>query len=174
MVKLTEEHRLVDIPALNRYRIGDKVIVDASADNDRFEGVIIGIELQRLHGSNYLVPSLTLLHDGYTTDGFKPDDCRKVEPDIVRPATVNFNDRVLVRLTEHGRRILEERHEEMRQKLPSYPSYVPRKTNDEGQVSFQIWDLMNTFGPHMHLGSNKLPIEADLTFPSLSAKEPLA
>ncbi len=172
MVELTDEHRLIDIPALNRFRIGDKVIVDASADNDSFEGVIIGIELQRDCGQ--FVPCITLLEGGYITDGFKPDDCRKVEADVVLQATVNFNDRVLVRLTEDGHRILKERHEEMRQKLPSYPSYVPRKTNDEGQVSFQIWDLMNTFGPYMHLGSTKLPIEASLTFPSLSAKEPSA
>lgn len=172
MVKLTEEHRLIDIPALNRYRIGDKVIVDADAENDRFEGIVLGIELRFWAGA--LEPCITLLDNGYVTDGFKPDDCRKVEPDVVRPATVNFNDRVLVRLTEHGHRILEERHEEMRQKLPSYPTYVPRKTDADGQVSFQIWDLMNTFGPHMHLGSTKLPIEADLTFPSLSAKEPSA
>ncbi len=82
MTKITQENRVIDIPGLNRLKIGDHVIVDASADNDRFEGVVIGIELQRLYGSEYLVPSITLLHDGYTTDGFKPGDCRKVEPEV--------------------------------------------------------------------------------------------
>lgn len=88
MIEITQEHRLIDIPDLNRFRIGDHVIVDESAENDRFEGVIIGIELQRLYGSQYLVPSITLLHDGYTTDGFKPGDCRKVEPPSPQPREV--------------------------------------------------------------------------------------
>lgn len=80
MLKLSQENRIIDLPDLNSFKIGDEVIVDASADNDRFEGVIIGIELRHLHGSNYLVPSITLLHDGYITDEFKPIDCRKVNP----------------------------------------------------------------------------------------------
>lgn len=80
MLKLQPENTIVDIPDLNQFRIGDRVIVDASAENDRFEGVIIGIELRRVHGSNYFAPSITLLHDGYITDEFKPIDCRKVEP----------------------------------------------------------------------------------------------
>lgn len=80
MTEITQENRFIDIPDLNRFQIGDHVIVDASSENDRFEGVVIGIELQRLHGSKYLVPSITLLHDGCTTDGFKPIDCRKVQP----------------------------------------------------------------------------------------------
>lgn len=79
MFSLTQANRIVDIPDLNRFQIGDHVIVDASAENDRFEGVIVGLEMQRVYGSNYFVPSITLLHDGYLTDGFKPMDCRKVD-----------------------------------------------------------------------------------------------
>lgn len=79
-VKLTPENKIIDLPDLNRFRVGDQVIVDASADNDRFEGVIIGIELRRVYGSNRLEPSITLLHDGYITDEFKPIDFRKVDP----------------------------------------------------------------------------------------------
>ncbi len=78
-LKLQPENTIVDIPDLNRFQIGDHVIVDANADYDRFEGVIIGIELRRMHGSDYLVPSITILHDGCVTDEFKPNDCRKVE-----------------------------------------------------------------------------------------------
>jgi hypothetical protein len=80
MLKLQPENTIVDIHDLNRFRIGDHVVVDATGDFDRFEGVIIGIELRRLHGSNYLRPSITLLHDGCITDEFKPMDCRKVDP----------------------------------------------------------------------------------------------
>lgn len=85
LLELSQENRLFDIPDLNRFQIGDHVIVDASADNDRFEGVIIGIDLRRVYGSYRLEPSITLLHDGYITDEFKPMDCRKVEPPSPQP-----------------------------------------------------------------------------------------
>ncbi|OJF97617.1 hypothetical protein [Pararhizobium antarcticum] len=80
MLKLSLENKLIDLPDLNRFQIGDEVVVDASADNDRFEGVIIGIEMNRRFSIGPLEPSITLLHDGYITDGFKPIDCRKVNP----------------------------------------------------------------------------------------------
>lgn len=76
-VKITPENQIIDIPGLNRFRIGDHVIADECADCDRHEGVVVGIELQRLHGSEYLVPSITLLHAGYLTDGFKPEHLRR-------------------------------------------------------------------------------------------------
>lgn len=92
MFNLTQANRVVDIPDLNRFQIGEHVIVDASAENDRFEGVIVGLELQRVYGSNYFVPSITLLHDGYITDGFKPIDCRKVDPPSPQPREVGSED----------------------------------------------------------------------------------
>lgn len=88
MAEITQENRIIDIPDLNRFQIGDHVIVDASADNDRFEGVIIGIELRRMYGSSYLKPSITLLHDGCITDEFRPMDCRKVDPPSPQPREV--------------------------------------------------------------------------------------
>lgn len=85
MAEITQENKIIDLPDLNRFRIGDSVVVDASADNDRFEGVIIGIELARRFSSGPLEPSITLLHDGYITDGFKPVDCRKVDAPTPQP-----------------------------------------------------------------------------------------
>ncbi|MDR6818447.1 hypothetical protein J2X76_003624 [Neorhizobium sp. 2083] len=79
-LKLQPENTIVDIPDLNRFQIGDHVVVDATGDFDRFEGVIIGMELRRMYGSSYLKPSITILHDGCITDEFKPSDCRKVDP----------------------------------------------------------------------------------------------
>ncbi|WP_137136589.1 hypothetical protein [Rhizobium sp. FKY42] len=80
MLKLQPENTIVDIPDLNRFQIGDHVVVDATEHFDRFEGVIIGIELRRVYGADRLEPCITLLHDGYITDEFKPMDCRKVDP----------------------------------------------------------------------------------------------
>jgi hypothetical protein len=85
MLKLSQENQIIDLPDLNRFRIGDEVIVDASADNDRFEGVIIGIEMTRRYSFGPLEPSITLLHEGYITDGFKPIDCRKVDTQAPAP-----------------------------------------------------------------------------------------
>lgn len=77
MLKLSIENKMLDIEDLNRFKIGDGVIADECAAHDRFEGVIVGIELSRLYGSEILQPNITLLHDGYLTDGFKPSDLRK-------------------------------------------------------------------------------------------------
>lgn len=76
---LTNENRLIDIVDLNRFAVGDEVLAEACAEHDRFEGVIIGIELQRIHSTKFLKPSITLLHDvDQITDGFKPSDLRLV------------------------------------------------------------------------------------------------
>lgn len=74
---ITNENRIIDIPSLNLFKIGDQVICDETSDYDRFEGIIIGIELRRKYGTNLLEPDITILHDGdQITDGFKPADLR--------------------------------------------------------------------------------------------------
>ena len=78
MLEISQENRIIDLPDLNGFQVGDRVIVDESGDYSRFEGVIIGIELRRVYGSDRLEPCITLLHDGCVTDWFKPIDCRKV------------------------------------------------------------------------------------------------
>ncbi|ASP84278.1 hypothetical protein CDO26_06445 [Sinorhizobium meliloti] len=84
---ISAENKLIDMTGLNRFRIGDEVVAEACAEHDRFEGVVIGIELQRVYASRVLQPSITLLHDGdQITDGFNPDDLRKINavPDLHR------------------------------------------------------------------------------------------
>lgn len=76
-VTLTNVNRLIDIPDLLQFDIGDEVICDASEDRDRFEGIIIGIELRRVYGTEHLEPYITLLHEGYITDEFRPRDLQK-------------------------------------------------------------------------------------------------
>ena len=78
-VRITPENCLIDIPDLKRFNIGDEVICDASAECDRFEGIIIGIELRRVYGTERLDPCITLLHEGYITDEFRPRDLHKKE-----------------------------------------------------------------------------------------------
>lgn len=82
---LTLDNKLIDMPGLNRFRIGDHVVAEACADHDRFEGVVIGIELHRVYASAYLKPSITILHDGdQITDGFGADDLT-ISPTSVAP-----------------------------------------------------------------------------------------
>lgn len=88
--KLSQENQIIDLPDLNRFRIGDHVVADATFDHDRHEGVVIGIELQRAHGASRLklAPSITLLHDvDQITDGFHPNHLRKVEAPSPAPET---------------------------------------------------------------------------------------
>lgn len=76
----------------------------------------------------------------------------------------NFNESISVRLTEEGRRILAEKHEELRKRFPKIGPYTPKREDAEGRVSFQFWDLMRTFGPYMFLGNPRPPIEGDIQF----------
>ena len=84
-LKLSYENTIVHISDLNGFCIGDQVIADEGTDHYRFEGVIIGIELRRVYGSERLEPCITLLHDGCITDEFKPNDLRKVDPPAPQP-----------------------------------------------------------------------------------------
>ena len=102
MRKLSDENRLNDLPDLNRFRIGDQVVIEASAENERIEGIIVGIELQWLYGDDHLTPNITVLHDGYLTDGFKPVDCRQTDPS---PQTLVKGDEVERKLEERDQEI---------------------------------------------------------------------
>lgn len=75
---ISPENKMIDIPDLNKFRIGERVVCDATPDYDRHEGVIVGIELSRAWSSSRLEPSITIIDEaGYLTDGFKPSDlCR--------------------------------------------------------------------------------------------------
>lgn len=69
----------------------------------------------------------------------------------MRFCTVNVNDRVKVKLTETGKQIHRAGHEKLMKELPikiRYP-YIPPKEDEEGYAVFQMWWLMNLFGPYM-------------------------
>lgn len=62
----------------------------------------------------------------------------------------NVNQTVYVKLTDKGRRILRENHVK---RLGRYPlRYEEPKVDAEGYTRFQLWVLMQEFGPHMRLG----------------------
>jgi len=54
----------------------------------------------------------------------------------------NCNNSVWVKLTDHGRQILEQQDYELLQRFPL-------KENEDGFSQWQLWSLMRHFGAHM-------------------------
>ena len=71
---------------------------------------------------------------------------------MMRYVAHNINNRVKVKLTEDGQRIVKERYSK-------FGSEVTIKTDEEGYTSFQTHEFMKIFGKHMLLG-RKLPFDA--------------
>ncbi len=74
-MKLAQINLIVDIPELNRFNIGDKVIASSIAGAEHIEAIVIGIELKSLNSTDVVIPNITLLDgDGNLKSGFKPRD----------------------------------------------------------------------------------------------------
>jgi hypothetical protein len=71
---------------------------------------------------------------------------------------INFNDIVKVKLTDRGKEIMKQRHDELNALIikKSRSGKVFReftiKIDREGYTSFLLWQLMNTFGEYMVMG----------------------
>ena len=68
---------------------------------------------------------------------------------------VNVNDTVKVKLTPYGHYAHQKEFESLRSTCPSL-SYIHPKVDADGYSRFQIWELMNCFGPYMVVGSKPL------------------
>ena len=76
----------------------------------------------------------------------------------------NINDSVLVKLTDKGREIHRNWHEELRRQVPTYKgTYLPPKEDENGYSRFQLWSLMNYFGPFCSLGL-EVPFDTEILF----------
>lgn len=73
---------------------------------------------------------------------------------------INFNDKVRVQLTDHGVDILKKQHELLDAMLKQQGNtdglgeFVV-SIDEDGLTSFQLWQLMQTFGEHMVMGMNE-------------------
>ncbi len=81
---------------------------------------------------------------------------------------LNMNQNVKVKLTQVGRDILREQHfklcEDASLVSEKFP-YTEPNIDSDGYTQFQLWILMKTFGPHLHLGINTgpgFPFEMDI------------
>lgn len=63
----------------------------------------------------------------------------------------NVNEKVRVRLTDLGRRVLREEWDELRRVHPLVGKHTPPKEKD-GWSEWQMWQLINHFGAHTGLG----------------------
>lgn len=65
----------------------------------------------------------------------------------------NDNNKVKVKLTEHGIKTLEKRHKIYQDRLPHYSigwqktDFVPPKRDAEGYTEYQFWMLLDAFSP---------------------------
>ena len=63
---------------------------------------------------------------------------------------LNVNSTVKVRLTNYGKAVLEEQHNELWSSLGvrnQFP-YIPKKEDENGFVEFQLWELMEKLGSY--------------------------
>lgn len=77
---------------------------------------------------------------------------------------VNMNDRVKVKLTEHGLCILKRQHDELNKKIESAGGVVrgwELKLDRDGYYEDSLWGIMQTFGEHIGMGM-KQPFEVEI------------
>jgi hypothetical protein len=76
------------------------------------------------------------------------------------PRNFNINDSVWVRLTQRGRDIDREMHEQLRKIAPSIGPYTSSEKN--GWSKWQLYRLMYAFGQDCYMGAD-LPFETEIS-----------
>ena len=84
---------------------------------------------------------------------------------MIKFLTFNVNSKVLVRLTDRGRELHRRSYQDTIARIPAGLAadnpYKPPKENAEGWTDFQLWELMELFGPHIFLGCEQ-PFESNI------------
>lgn len=74
----------------------------------------------------------------------------------------NLNDHVLVKITEHGVEYLKQRHNERNSFYHgAIGDFIPPVVDENGYTKYQLWRLMQDFGPAIFMGGN-LPIDTNI------------
>lgn len=70
----------------------------------------------------------------------------------------NFNDTVRVRLTDFGRSCIIKNHNDLFGARASefHPAHL---RTEDGWSEFHLWELVQQFGPHVHMGMRYMPFE---------------
>lgn len=69
----------------------------------------------------------------------------------------NINYMIKVKLTEHGKAILDQEESRITNVLKNLnfsdaDNYSPYPEDEDGYIEFQLWDFMKIFGSHFYLG----------------------
>ena len=74
---------------------------------------------------------------------------------------INMNDKVKVKLTEAGRETYRAFMTDVSAPLEPYlPALDPSRDLDaDGFSEFHFWEIMQVFGPRMHMGMTEMPFE---------------
>jgi hypothetical protein len=77
---------------------------------------------------------------------------------------VTLNDIVRVKLTDYGRKVMRENHEDLKAS-----AYHAPEEDENGYSKWQLWCLMEEFGAHMRWGG-ELPFELEIDLPKPEPK----
>lgn len=85
----------------------------------------------------------------------------------------NINDKIKVKLTEHGRSILEKDVTNTLSMLNgfNYQDYSPYHTDEEGYTEFTLWDFMRIFGSHFQMGCQQIIEKNEIIFLPVMCQE---
>lgn len=85
----------------------------------------------------------------------------------------NINDKIKVKLTEHGRSILEKDVTNTLSMLKgfNYQDYSPYHTDEEGYTEFTLWDFMRIFGSHFQMGCQQIIEKNEIIFLPVMCQE---
>lgn len=87
--------------------------------------------------------------------------------------TINLNDKVKVKLTDHGKDIYYHQNDELNEMRKQYglKPFEPIMpiVDADGYTYFQLWRLMELYGPHIHMAS-PLPFDVNIVIKSEQEK----
>lgn len=68
---------------------------------------------------------------------------------------ISINDYVQVRLTEFGKRMHRKNHDDLMIQVPlANLPYTPPKEDEDGWSTWQLWVLMQHFGPYISMAND--------------------
>ena len=77
----------------------------------------------------------------------------------------NINDHVKVKLTDLGKDIYLHQYDRINKVYSNYSKTILTPSNPkvdkDGYTDFQLWELMQLYGQHLHMGT-KLPFETEI------------
>jgi hypothetical protein len=78
--------------------------------------------------------------------------------------TINLNDIVFIKLTDKGRQVYKEWHDDYNKKYPVKLTYRPPKEDENGYSRWKLYEIMQYFGNvlYPHLWGDDLPFETTI------------